>query len=272
MYQQVFDQLITEFHKDLTENGKAFYISSLLERFKSLLSDDVSSENYRSSKLQRRLQNHYKDEIIIQSQSGQGKSNIIINSKITAGDGVRVAQQFIKVVPNNSNTIKNGYSIFTDDDSDHDRVLYHAVSILRDKLSDLKSSNRYPAPNEIVIQSAYGQLPPKLLKIILWLIDSDAYASKESDCNPTDDMKRKSTSTAECISFAGKNVQTTQHAGLAIKLHNDSGSQGRIDDTLYAYGFCISYDKLRRLLTNAAEEEIKRIHFLQHSFSLSSTV
>ena len=45
MYQQTFDQLITEIHKDLTENGKAFYISSLLERFKALPPDDVSSEN-----------------------------------------------------------------------------------------------------------------------------------------------------------------------------------------------------------------------------------
>ena len=84
MYQQALDQLVTEIHKDLTENGKAFYISSLLERFKELLPDDVSSENYRSSKLQRRLQNHYKDEIIIQSQRSQGKSNIIVSCKITA--------------------------------------------------------------------------------------------------------------------------------------------------------------------------------------------
>ena len=51
MYQQAFDQLITEIHEDLTENGKAFYISSFLERSKALLPDDVSSENYRSGKL-----------------------------------------------------------------------------------------------------------------------------------------------------------------------------------------------------------------------------
>ena len=215
MYQQAFDQLITEIYKDLTENGKAFYISSLLERFRALLPDDVSRENYRNSKLQRRLQNHYKDEIIIQSQRGQGKSNIIISSKITTGDAVRAAQQLTKVVPNN-NILKKDYAIFTDNDSDHDRVLYYASSILRDELSDLKSSDRYPAPNEIGIQSAYGQLPPKLLKMILWLIDSDAYASKESDYNPTGDMKRKSTSIVECILFASKNVLTTQHVGLVM--------------------------------------------------------
>ena len=51
MYQQAFDQLITEIHKDLNENGKVFYISSLLERFKALLPDDVSSENNKTSKL-----------------------------------------------------------------------------------------------------------------------------------------------------------------------------------------------------------------------------
>ena len=109
----------------------------------------------------------------------------------------------MKVVPN-SNTLEKDYLIFSDDDSDHDRVLYHATSISRDKLSNLKSGDRYPAPDEIGMQSAYGQLPPKLLKIILWLIDSDAYASKESDYNPTEDMKMKSAPIAECILFAGK--------------------------------------------------------------------
>ena len=78
----------------------------------------------------------------------------------------------------NSNTSENDYSIFTDDDSDHDRVLYHAASILTDELSDFKFSNGYPAPNEIGIQSANGQLPPKLLKMILRLIDSDALLRK----------------------------------------------------------------------------------------------
>ena len=133
----------------------------------------------------------------------------------------------------NSNKLENDYAIFIDDESDHDRVLYYEASILRDKLSDLKSSDRYPTPNEIGIQSAYGQLLPKLLKMILWLIDSDAYASKESDYSPNDDMKRKSTSIAECILFASKNALTTQHVGLAMQLHNDFGSRNLID-TLHA--------------------------------------
>ena len=158
----------------------------------------------------------------------------------------------------NSNTLENDYSVFTD--NDHDRVLYHAASILRDELSDFKSSDRYPAPNEIGIQSVYGQLPPKLLKMILWLVDSDAYASKEADYNynPTDGIKRKSTSIAECILFADKNALTTQHVGLAMQLHNDFSSQGLID-TLHAYGFVqvmMNYDVFLQVAT---EEEMKRI-------------
>ena len=49
-------------------------------------------------------------------------------------------------------------------------------------------------------------------------------------------MKRKSTSTAECILFASKNVLTTQPVGLAMQLHNDFGSWDQID-ALHAYGF-----------------------------------
>ena len=145
MYKQVFDQLITEIHR----NGKTFYISSLLERFEALLPDDVSSEN-RSSKRQRRLQNHNKDKIITQSQRGQGKSSIIISSKTTVGDAVRAAQQLTKVVQK-SNTLENDYSVSTDDDNDHDRLLYYAANILRDELSDLKSS-------ELQTKSAYSLL------------------------------------------------------------------------------------------------------------------
>ena len=87
---------------------------------------------------------------------------------------------------------------------------------------------------------------------------SDAYASKESDCNAIDDMKKKLTSIAECILFASKSVLTTRHVGLAMQLHSEVSSQG-LTDTLHAYGFCINYDDLRRLLKSATEEEIKRI-------------
>ena len=38
------------------------------------------------------------NEIIVQSQRYLGKSNIIISSKITAGDAVRAAQHLTKVV------------------------------------------------------------------------------------------------------------------------------------------------------------------------------
>ena len=122
----------------------------------------------------------------------------------------------------------------------------------------MESSDRYSAPNEIHTQPAYGQLPPKIFKTILWLIDSDAYTSRQSDYNPTDDIKKKSTSIAERILFASKNVLTTQHVGLAMQLHNDFSSRGLID-TLHAYGLCICYDDLRCLLTSTAEEEINRI-------------
>ena len=43
-----------------------------------------------------------------------------------------------------------------------------------------------------------------------------------------------------------------------IPLHHEFGSRAIID-TLHAYGFTISYDELRRLLTSAAEEEIRSI-------------
>ena len=80
MYQEAFDQLITEIHKDLTENGKTFYISSLLERFKVLLPDYASSD-FKTITRTKSLYNH----------------NV-------------AAQQLTKVVPN-INTLENDYAI-----------------------------------------------------------------------------------------------------------------------------------------------------------------
>ena len=61
-------------HHDLFENKKAFTMSSLLDKLCSLLPEGLSTK-YSTAKLQTRLQNHYGDTIVIESQKGLGQSN-----------------------------------------------------------------------------------------------------------------------------------------------------------------------------------------------------
>jgi hypothetical protein len=65
--------------KDQMEKDRNLW-SSLLDKLCSLLPEGLSTK-YSTAKLQTRLQNHYGDTIVIESQKGQGQSNIVFSSK-----------------------------------------------------------------------------------------------------------------------------------------------------------------------------------------------
>ena len=44
-------------------------------------------------KLQTMLQNHYGDTIVIESQKGQGQSNIVFSSSMSVADAIRAASK-----------------------------------------------------------------------------------------------------------------------------------------------------------------------------------
>jgi hypothetical protein len=79
-----FNNLIFVIHEDLMFNKKAFLMSFLLETFCSFL--PPYSLNYSTSRLQSRLEKYYDESIVIQTQQGQGQSNIVFSSSVSIGD------------------------------------------------------------------------------------------------------------------------------------------------------------------------------------------
>ena len=67
---------------------KAFTISFLSDKFCSLLPEGLSTK-YSTAKLQTRLQNHYGDTIVIESQKRQDQSDIVFSSSISVADAIR---------------------------------------------------------------------------------------------------------------------------------------------------------------------------------------
>ena len=67
-------------------------MSSLLDKFFSWLPEGLSTK-YSTAKLQTRLQNHYGDTIVIESQKGQGQSNIVFSSSISVADAIRAVSK-----------------------------------------------------------------------------------------------------------------------------------------------------------------------------------
>jgi hypothetical protein len=75
---------------DLFVNKKAFSMSFLLEKFCSFLPPNIASK-YTTSKLQQKLLNYFGNAIIVEKQSGQGKSNTVFSSSITVSEAIHPA-------------------------------------------------------------------------------------------------------------------------------------------------------------------------------------
>ncbi|CAG2257359.1 unnamed protein product [Mytilus edulis] len=65
-----FSKLISSINDDLLKNKKAFLLSSLIEKFVLYLPENMRT-SFTTRKLQRYLENHYGDSVVIQSQQGQ---------------------------------------------------------------------------------------------------------------------------------------------------------------------------------------------------------
>jgi hypothetical protein len=87
-----FKTFLNILHHDLFENKKAFTMSFLLDKCCSLLPEGLSTK-YSTAKLQTMIQNHYGDTIVIESQKGQGQSNIVFSSSISVADAIRAASK-----------------------------------------------------------------------------------------------------------------------------------------------------------------------------------
>ena len=90
-HELAFNNLISVIHEDLMFNKKAFLMSFLQKKFCSFLPPD--SLNYSTSHLQSRLEKYYDESIVIQTQQGQGQSNIVFSSSVSIGDAIKSANQ-----------------------------------------------------------------------------------------------------------------------------------------------------------------------------------
>lgn len=61
--------------------------------FEELLIFFNLADKYASSNLQRRLQKHYGDAVVIRTQKGQGTFNIILSSSITIAEAIQAASE-----------------------------------------------------------------------------------------------------------------------------------------------------------------------------------
>ena len=132
-----FSQLVNDISEDLLKSKKAFLLSSLLDKMFSYLPEYVPKD-LTTRKLQRKLESHYGESIVIQSQQGQGKSNIIMSSSITLGDAIKAASNLkAELKWSQENQLNRSYSKQMDD-----QLLHAVASIIRKDIDNVKIFGR----------------------------------------------------------------------------------------------------------------------------------
>ena len=206
-------------HHDLYENKKSFTMSSLLDKFCSLLPEGLSTK-YSTAKLQTMLQNHYGDTIVIESQKGQGQSNIVFSSSISVVDAIRTASKL------KADLFSEVEASFVDvPDMQEDHILHDAVKVLRGSLRAVEiSKDFYPSPSDLSHHRSLQFIPPSLMTFLSLLVDDNCFHI-ESDYNAlSHDKARKCIAVAEMIISLHKNNFTPFNFGLALQLYHGNGS------------------------------------------------
>lgn len=250
-----FNELLTEIHNDIFTKHQVFLMSDLLSRFQAKLPNDLA-QSYSSQKLQQRLITHYGDSISVLTQKGQGQSNMIISSDITMNEAVCAARKLKDSLKNA--TFELNFCSNSSCENEHLTILHKAAGILRAEMRHTDLPKDYPGPSHVSQEESVRIMPPMLSRFVAWLISKEAYDSVESTESLGHDKYRKCLALTECILSCSNNIITPLQLGLAVQLYHELGSR-KVIETLNAYGFCISYDELRRFLTSLAQQEAEKI-------------
>ena len=257
VYNDAFKKLTNSIESDLLQNGKAFLLSSLLDMFKSYLPEEYSNTSFRSDSLRSKLLKHYGDRIAIQSQYGQGKSSIVLSSKITLNDAIKAATKLKEQLKESQIDCDSEFDILDTDERDIKSLIHSAVGCLRKEMEKMTSKDYYPNAAETSLEHSEKFVPSLLYTAMLWLIDDKAYDTADPNYEPTEQIKRRSLAMAECAIYNSRKIFTPLHLGLATQLHHENGKSS-IVDALNANGFSISYDELRKFITAASKHEIAK--------------
>lgn len=137
-------------------------------------------------------------------------------------------------------------------------ILYDAARVLRNDISKITQTKYYPTVDEVKLEYSKSFVPHNLQLFFSWLINQDAFLRATTISDYDLNNQKRMLTFSECLIFSSEiNVIPPFHFGLTLQLHHQFGSKFLID-TLNAYGFCATYDELRRFLTALAKKQIAK--------------
>lgn len=252
VYEQAFRLIVDYIESTVLSKKKSVNnLSTICVEFNKRLSelDAGSTYNFSSWKLKERLKSHFENRLAFIDQ--KGRSDIICDYTLAIGEVLKGAA----LLDSDMDDMEIDDLASNTPQYDEKQLLHTAAGILREKMSNIKQSGEYYLSSYQVKGKYCGEfVPDPLYDFVAWCVNKSAYMNVTScvDTGVKDNLKIISL----CHGFVGEcqGVHTPISLGLGIRIHHDFGSKQMIND-LYALGYSVSYDEVRRFFTSAAMDQ-----------------
>jgi hypothetical protein len=116
---------------------------------------------------------------VIESQKGQGQSNIVFSSSISVADAIRAVSKLKADLK-----VSEVEASFVDvPDMQEDQILHDAAKVLRGYLHAVEIfKDFYPSQSDLSHHRSLQFIPPSLMTFLSWLVDDNCFHI-ESDNN-----------------------------------------------------------------------------------------
>ena len=257
---KAFDLLTIEIDEDIFTEGKALSLKYLLDRYTSLLGENVDTSSYRTEKLQKRLKSHYGDRVVIQPQRGRSTSSILFSSSITVDQAVTAATALKEMVSDITPEYCIGDNSDSEDNSSRDtNTLYQSAKLLRSLAKGVKGKT----DDSQTINNAHAEnlIPDQLYMFLHWLLEEnsgdDPLSSSQKESSLRPDIHRLILSIGQDIVFAcNKSVFTPKHIGIGVTVKHLTGSK-EIIKLLNKLGQSISYQEVIKLENSLVHQTVQ---------------
>ena len=222
VYANAFQELMSSVDSGI-QQGKAYELTSLLTRYKSILrnKDASTAESYTSQRLKLRLKNHFKDRVVFHEQHQQSKSQLMYSSQISLQEVFTAACS----TPHTDQDSRTSTHKGTEPDSM--QTLYHAAQIIRSELKECTGIGLQPLSlHDLVLTRGKDLIPKGLYNFLRWVVckESDPLPATE-DATAADERHIIMLGQDIIHSASHGRVKTPKHVGLAMSVRHMTGSK-----------------------------------------------
>lgn len=180
-YDEAFFNFINEIGHKLTDEGRAYDMSTLLNMYKMQLTqaeiDKDTADTYKAQNLKKRMIHKYGEKIAFHSQFVKNKAELVCSASLNLGEIINLVAELkdVHATPSRSTT--------SSETDTYNQVLYHAAVILRNEIKDVAGIETNPLNvSNFSLEKANKLVPSRLQLFLKWVMQSQR--AHDADLSP----------------------------------------------------------------------------------------